>query len=194
MENNEDIGLGEPRTDKAVNTRTNPDVGPTSANGLPKTKRETERLFWRHVTIGNDNECWLWTANAGRNGYGKTMRNKKAWGAHRLAWWLANGQPAMDPATQIRHKCDVRLCCNPAHLEPGTANDNSNDAIERGRTNGGKPKGCSHRDLKPQIFDLADAGVSRRGIAERLGMSERNVYYHLNKRERLATTVSQEIE
>lgn len=41
MENNEDIGLGETGADKALITRTNPEKGPATANGLPKSVRET---------------------------------------------------------------------------------------------------------------------------------------------------------
>jgi hypothetical protein len=33
----------------------------------------------------------------------------------------------------LRHKCDNRLCMNPNHLKPGTANENSRDMMRRGR-------------------------------------------------------------
>lgn len=33
----------------------------------------------------------------------------------------------------IRHKCDVRACINPEHLESGTQKQNVYDAINRGR-------------------------------------------------------------
>lgn len=33
----------------------------------------------------------------------------------------------------LRHKCDNRLCMNPNHLKPGTADENSRDMIRRGR-------------------------------------------------------------
>lgn len=33
----------------------------------------------------------------------------------------------------IRHRCDNRPCCNPAHLIPGTAKENARDVVDRGR-------------------------------------------------------------
>ena len=86
------------------------------------------------------------------------------------------------PDVQIRHTCDVRRCCNPEHLATGTAADNAQDAVERGRTNGGKPLGLTHREVRHRIFELAALGTPKVQIARELGMSERNVHYHLSKR------------
>jgi len=33
----------------------------------------------------------------------------------------------------VRHKCDVRTCINPEHLELGTPQDNANDMMVSGR-------------------------------------------------------------
>src|SRR5690606_8891899 len=37
------------------------------------------------------------------------------------------------PTPLVRHTCDNRACCNPAHLLVGTARDNIHDAMDRGR-------------------------------------------------------------
>jgi DNA-binding CsgD family transcriptional regulator len=55
-----------------------------------------------------------------------------------------------DPKIQARHKCDNPPCCNPAHLEPGTAQDNADDQTKRGR----RPCGEQRPDAK-----LTDAEV-----------------------------------
>jgi len=39
--------------------------------------------------------------------------------------------------------CHNRLCCNPAHLAPGTAKDNAQDAVEAGRFTRGTVNGNS---------------------------------------------------
>lgn len=53
----------------------------------------------------------------------------------------------------VRHRCDVPLCVNPAHLEIGTHADNVRDRDERGRRVA--PKGSAHGRAK-----LTEADVS----------------------------------
>lgn len=140
--------------------------------------------FWKDVSVRGNDECWLWLLSKSANGYGSAKHGDVTWTAHRMAWHVANRRlDAPLPRTiQIRHTCDVRLCCNPRHLIIGTANDNAQDAVKRGRTNGGKPRGRSHAAIRHRIFELADAGTPKMTIARELGMSERNVHYHLSKR------------
>lgn len=52
--------------------------------------------------------------------------------AHRAAWELAHGRPVPD-GMDVCHSCDVRHCVNPAHLFIGTAKDNIQDSIRKGR-------------------------------------------------------------
>jgi len=133
--------------------------------------------------------CWLWTGTKDRGGYGVVTVSKQHWRSHRLAWHTANGRLA-DPLpshVQIRHTCDVRLCCNPAHLIPGTAAENAQDAVDRGRTAGGRPLEVDHGgNVVLDIVAMRAARIPVRVIAERLGTSERNVYYHLSEMKKLA--------
>lgn len=143
--------------------------------------------FWSRVGPVDANGCRLWDGPKSRNGYGSANYDGRLWVAHRLAYHLANGLTERLPRdVQIRHTCDVRLCCEPSHLVPGTAEQNSMDAIERGRTKGGRPIGSDHSNCFPALIALRRAKVSVRLIAERLGMSERNVYYHLRQLRALA--------
>ena len=57
------------------------------------------------------------------------MRRVK-YGAHRAAWLLTFGNPIPD---HVCHRCDTRLCCNPAHLFAGTAQINMDDMWAKGR-------------------------------------------------------------
>lgn len=89
----------------------------------PKPKPPEER-FWKHVN--KTETCWLWTgATNGR--YGKfAARTSRADPltvfAHRFSYELAHG-PIPDGLV-VNHRCEVRLCVNPAHLEAVTVSEN----------------------------------------------------------------------
>lgn len=75
--------------------------------------------------------------------------------AHRVSYAKHHGIPIGDVPPLLRHKCDVKLCCEPAHLEPGTVQDNSNDMVERGRS----LRGSRHPSVKltpAQVLSIRD--------------------------------------
>jgi len=75
--------------------------------------------------------CWLWQGAANDAGYGFIRVGGRLYGTHRVMARLAYGPPAR--GLMVCHTCDVRRCCNPAHLYYGTQKQNIADAIERGR-------------------------------------------------------------
>lgn len=91
------------------------------------------KRFWSKVDIKGPDECWTWTANTHRQGYG-FFKFTKAQNrlAHRVAYELAYGVPLV-PAQKILHKCDNPCCVNPVHLMLGTQRDNVLDMIAKGR-------------------------------------------------------------
>jgi hypothetical protein len=72
--------------------------------------------------------CWLWLRARNSKGYG-TYR--KSTYAHRLSWLMHRGE--IPDGLLVCHKCDVRCCVNPDHLFLGTAKDNTQDMIAKGR-------------------------------------------------------------
>lgn len=92
--------------------------------------------FWGRVTVTDPGSCWEWRGRRkSKMGYGAFQDRA----AHRLAYELVNGE--IPDGLLIRHVCDNPLCCNPRHLIPGTAQDNTNDALRRGRLARGERHG-----------------------------------------------------
>lgn len=87
----------------------------------PKGTSLTER-FWSKVD--KSNECWLWTATYGRKtGYGRFgVGNQVVKDAHVVSYELTYGP--IPEGLEIDHKCRVRLCVRPDHLEAVTHSEN----------------------------------------------------------------------
>jgi hypothetical protein len=66
--------------------------------------------------------CWEWQASCLKNGYGQVRFKWDMWLAHRLTYELLIG-PIPEGLT-IDHLCRNKPCCNPAHLEPVTQEEN----------------------------------------------------------------------
>lgn len=84
--------------------------------------------------------CWLWTGTTVRGTYGKMTRGKERKYAHRFSWEYHHGP--IPEGMCVCHKCDVPSCVNPDHLFLGTASDNTQDMLRKGRNN--PPKGSGH--------------------------------------------------
>lgn len=95
--------------------------------------------FWSRVDHNefdlNPDRCWLWLgltyAEHGFNGYASQYGACEYGPAHRVAYFLVHEeQPGR---LYVCHKCDVPRCVNPAHLFLGTAKDNTQDMLAKGR-------------------------------------------------------------
>lgn len=103
------------------------------------TRKTLEEKFWSKVNKGDTNECWNWKGSTNGKGYGLIKNNNKSIKASRFSYELHNG--AIPEGFMVCHKCDNRLCVNPAHLELGDALKNSSDACGRGRIKRGENAG-----------------------------------------------------
>lgn len=102
--------------------------------------------FWSRVAAPNESGCRLWKNKPAPSGYAQFRRDDgKAHFVHRTAWELTNG-PIPD-GLLVCHRCDVRLCCEPAHLFLGTYAENSRDMVEKARSARGEKHG---RRTKPE--------------------------------------------
>lgn len=94
--------------------------------------------FWSKVEKGGPDDCWIWRGARTRavatpqySAYGQILFKGKMVGAHRVSYEMANGP--IPTGLFVLHNCDNHFCVNPAHLRVGTAKENMQDCMERGR-------------------------------------------------------------
>lgn len=142
------------------------------------------RKFWRRVNWrgqGSD-DCWLWdrldSATAqGTNGLAGQYGVYIGWRAHALAKFIDDDQRPPPHGMGVCHTCDTPRCCNPRHLFYGTAKDNHDDMVAKGRQRKPGPGKRLSRSVKLEIQQSRQRiatlsrrhGVSRGTIKRILG-------------------------
>ena len=129
------------------------------------------RAFWERV--GRDDadpgDCWPWQGTISR-GYGLCKLFNTNERAHRIAFFLHHGWvPRL-----VRHECDDRTCCNPAHLLAGTHQDNADDMTSRGRQARGEKQG-SHKLTDDAVRSIRASGLSYAQLAAIYEVSKENI-------------------
>lgn len=131
--------------------------------------------FMRKIEMVPEAGCWLWIASTYPDGrYGKFCMGRGEYdGAHRASWRIFKG--AIPPGAFVLHRCDVSLCCNPAHLFIGSAQENMDDKTSKGRHK--CPKGEEQwkakltEDSVREIRRMHAEGVTQRAIAKLFGVT-----------------------
>lgn len=79
----------------------------------------------------NENGCKIWPRGINAAGYGHFSIRNKSYNVARLLYFIVF--PDTNKNLVVRHKCDIRSCCNIDHLEIGTQKDNIQDIKKRKR-------------------------------------------------------------
>lgn len=137
--------------------------GKKGAHGLP------EERFWHFVEKAGPDECWLWTGNRDKDGYGSLRTKTTQVRAHRVSFEIHNPDVSIT-GLMVRHKCNNPPCVNPAHLLHGTHLDNMADRMDAGHfySNEEHPNTKYSNEV---VAAVRAAEGTQREIAGQFGMS-----------------------
>jgi len=136
------------------------------------------RIYLRLAQAG---DCLVFTGSRGTSGYGQIgCPPKLILQPHRISWAYHNGP--IPAGALVLHRCDNRVCCNPAHLFLGTHKQNTQDAISKGRFAPGPfPRGDKHYNTKipdseiQVIREARASGIGQRKLAKKYGVSKTQI-------------------
>lgn len=97
----------------------------------PRVRATMAERFWVRVDRAEGAACWHWLRAVTRDGYGY-FHYGRARLAHRVAYELTHGP--IPEGMQVCHQCDNPGCVRPDHLFIGTAQDNADDKVRKGRS------------------------------------------------------------
>jgi hypothetical protein len=126
--------------------------------------------FWGKVDRSAGPEaCWPWLSAITRGGYGLfTISTGHQIYAHRMAYQLTTG-PIQHPLIAT-HECDNRVCCNPAHIVPGTPRKNAFDFMKRN-------KNLRRKHFLPaQVIDIRSSEETVTFLSEKYGCVPSTIY------------------
>ena len=145
---------------------------------MPPKPQPLEDRFWRFVKPGPKLDCWPWRGGTkNQAGYGQLRigRNGPSVSVHRLSFMLHKGDIPI--GLHVLHTCDNPPCVNPDHLYTGTAKDNAQDCIKRGRrAETHQPHARFRKLTDDQVRDIRQDERPAWRVAHYHGISETAVY------------------
>jgi hypothetical protein len=134
---------------------------------------------------GPQGDCWRWTAGS-RGTYGAFTLHGVTIDAHRVSYAIANSGE-LPAGCVVMHRCDERLCVNPAHLRLGTYAENTRDARDKDRLFKKPVRTVPLTDAEiAQIIDQSNRGLSQ-GMLCRLWTLSPNALRRILKRAECTT-------
>lgn len=87
--------------------------------------------FLSKIAHNEATDCWLWIGALDHAGYGHFSVNMVPLPAHRASYLLSIGPIPI--GRQVHHKCNVRNCVNPNHMEVLTPAEHVNVTVGHGK-------------------------------------------------------------
>jgi len=107
-----------------------------------------EYYGWNKVVRKQElGECWEWKGRVDNSGYGVLKFQGKVVRPHRAMWQIHNATTLL-PGINALHRCDNPPCMNPAHIFPGTQQQNIADMHQKGRG------GCNRVLTEDQVVEM----------------------------------------
>ena len=117
-------------------------------------KKPRAERFWDFVFYEPNCGCWLYAGDDNGHGYGLFNLHGHRVYAHRFAYEQLVGP--VPSGLEIDHKCAVRCCVNPEHLEAVTGAENVRRAAARGAYDRPLPDRC----IRGHPFDSENTRIA----------------------------------
>jgi len=138
--------------------------------------------FFSKVDVRGADECWPWIGACDGSGYGNFFegasgkRIKASQYSFRIFRGAISGVSSDDHhGTCVCHRCDNRLCVNPAHLFLGSHSANMWDMARKGRHVNGRVKTFGAGDVA-MAKRLYATGLSQDKVAVIMGTSQKTIH------------------
>lgn len=128
----------------------------------------------------DEHGCILWIGSKKPSGYGQIHTADGLLYAHHVAWRFANGP--IPQGMVIRHKCDVRDCINPDHLEIGTHADNVADKVARGRATNGERSNLTKLTAAKVLEIRRRSDETPKSLGDEFGVTASNIVAILKRK------------
>lgn len=143
---------------------------------MTQTIELQDRLWKRGWTPLGD--CWVINGFKDKDGYGQITFQARRLRAHRAAWLAVYGD--IPDGMHVCHTCDNPPCVKPTHLFLGTARDNAQDKVRKGRGFTPVFPGESSPSAKltfDQVCEIRSATGTLKEIGDQYGVSAVNVWH-----------------
>lgn len=135
---------------------------------------ESRRRFAKMVKK-NDSGCWVWKGHCHPKGYGVFCARGQRIYAHRYIYEYLNGK--LPEGMEIDHKCEVKSCVFPDHLEAVTHGENMHRAALKGAWRGERNSNAKRTEEEVRRIKRLHLGkIPIKSIAKLLRIPERSVY------------------
>lgn len=145
--------------------------GKITPSRIARSVNDIREVFWTRA-IRQPNGCLLWSGSVDSWGYGTVKVNRKTMKAHRVAFFLANGELPTDRL--VCHTCDTPRCIEPSHLFLGTDKANAVDCSRKGRSGRALAK-LNWKSVCEIRQRFSAGGISKSELGRRYGVEYQTV-------------------